>query len=97
MPTDELLSVVLPADGSNDYKTHNAFPKQVVLFCIILVLTNIYFREQVFITRVLDPVTIIASLQKPKKFTLCGSNDREYSWLVKNKVRLNLESFKILL
>jgi hypothetical protein len=39
---------------------------------------------------VLDPVTIIASLQKPKKFTLCGSNDREYSWLVKNKVRFNI-------
>jgi hypothetical protein len=40
MPTDELLSVVLPADDSKDYKNHNAFPKQVVIFKFLrLVLT----------------------------------------------------------
>jgi hypothetical protein len=38
MPTDELLSVVLPADDAKDYKNHNAFPKQVVIFLFLLLL-----------------------------------------------------------
>ncbi|XP_059489903.1 serine/threonine-protein kinase ATR isoform X2 [Neocloeon triangulifer] len=74
MPTEDLISVVLPDDSVN-FKTHNAFP-----------------REPVYITRVMEPVQVFASLQKPKKFSLLGSDDKEYSWLVKNKDDLRIDS-----
>ncbi|CAB3372599.1 Hypothetical predicted protein [Cloeon dipterum] len=74
MPTDELMSVVLPEESA-DFKNYNAFP-----------------REPVFITGVLELVTIITSLQKPKKFTFSGSDGLEYSWLLKNKDDLRIDS-----
>jgi len=90
MPTDDLMSVVLPSDDSKDYKEHKAFPRYLLTLIVFSNLNLFFhsnFRQQVYITRVLDPVTIIASLQKPKKFTLFGSDGNEYSWLVKNKVK----------
>ena len=70
MPIQEQMSIVKPVSRDRDKAADHHNP---------------FPKTPIYIVDILDKVTILSSLQKPKKITLVGSNGQNYDVLMKPK------------
>ena len=72
VPLQKLMTVTLPSSGGGGGNDHSSHDP--------------FPGQQIYIRGIEDTVEVLASLQKPKKVTLKGSDGRGYTMLCKPKV-----------